>query len=124
LASTKFESKKQNRKPATPTPPPKLTMSKQDPLHGLTLEAILTRLVEHYDWQGLAKLINLNCFSKDPSLRSSLKFLRTTPWAREKVERLYLETDWQSPYSPESEDKAELSARQIWDAASSKIAAK
>jgi uncharacterized protein (DUF2132 family) len=98
-------------------------MSKQDPLHGLTLEAILTRLVEHY-WQGLAKLINLNCFSKDPSLRSSLKFLRTTPWAREKVERLYLETDWQSPYSPESEDKAELSARQIWDAASSKIAAK
>jgi uncharacterized protein (DUF2132 family) len=99
-------------------------MSKQDPLHCLTLEAILTRLVEHYDWQGLAKLINLNCFSKDPSLRSSLKFLRTTPWAREKVERLYLETDWQSPYSPESEDKAELSARQIWDAASSKIAAK
>jgi uncharacterized protein (DUF2132 family) len=53
-----------------------------------------------------------------------LKFLRKTPWAREKVERLYLETDWQSPYSPESEDKAELSARQIWDAASSKIAAK
>jgi uncharacterized protein (DUF2132 family) len=99
-------------------------MSKQDPLHGLTLEAILTRLVEHYDWQGLANLINLNCFSKDPSIRSSLKFLRTTPWAREKVERLYLETDWQSPYSPESEDKAELSARQIWDAASSKIAAK
>jgi uncharacterized protein (DUF2132 family) len=99
-------------------------MSKQDPLHGLTLEAILTRLVEHYDWQGLANLINLNCFSKDPSIRSSLKFLRKTPWAREKVERLYLETDWQSPYSPESEDKAELSARQIWDAASSKIAAK
>ena len=99
-------------------------MSKQDPLHGLTLEAILTRLVEHYDWQGLANLINLNCFSKDPSIRSSLKFLRKTAWAREKVERLYLETDWQSPYSPESEDKAELSARQIWDAASSKIAAK
>ena len=99
-------------------------MSKQDPLHGLTLEAILTRLVEHYDWQSLANLINLNCFSKDPSIRSSLKFLRKTPWAREKVERLYLETDWQSPYSPESEDKAELSARQIWDAASSKIATK
>ncbi len=99
-------------------------MSKQDPLHGLTLEAILTRLVEHYDWQGLANLINLNCFSKDPSIRSSLKFLRKTPWALEKVERLYLETDWQSRYSPESEGKAELSARQIWDAASSKIAAK
>jgi uncharacterized protein (DUF2132 family) len=99
-------------------------MSKQDPLHGLTLEAILTRLVEHYDWQSLANLINLNCFSKDPSIRSSLKFLRKTPWAREKVERLYLETDWQSPYSPESEDKAALSAKQIWDAASSKIAAK
>ena len=92
-------------------------MSKQDPLHGLTLEAILTRLVEHYDWQGLANLINLNCFSKDPSIRSSLKFLRKTAWAREKVERLYLETDWQSPYSHESEDKASLSARQIWDAA-------
>jgi uncharacterized protein (DUF2132 family) len=72
----------------------------------------------------LANLINLNCFSKDPGIRSSLKFLRKTPWAREKVERLYLETDWQSPYSPESEDKAELSARQIWDAANSKIAAK
>jgi uncharacterized protein (DUF2132 family) len=92
-------------------------MSKQDPLHCLTLEAILTRLVEHYDWQGLANLINLNCFSKDPSIRSSLKFLRKTAWAREKVERLYLETDWQSPYSHESEDKASLSARQIWDAA-------
>lgn len=99
-------------------------MSKQDPLHGVTLETLLTQLVEHYGWQGLANLINLNCFSKDPSIRSSLKFLRKTPWAREKVEQLYLETDWQSQNSLESEDKAVLSAKQIWDAASSKIAAK
>lgn len=99
-------------------------MSKQDPLHGLTLETLLTRLVEHYQWQGLANLINLNCFSKTPSIRSSLKFLRKTPWAREKVEQLYLETNWQSQNSYESENKAALSAKQIWDAASSKIAGK
>jgi uncharacterized protein (DUF2132 family) len=61
-------------------------------LHGITLESILTRLVDHYGWDGLGKRIDINCFLSDPSIKSSLKFLRKTPWAREKVENLYLET--------------------------------
>lgn len=61
-----------------------------DPLHGLTLQAILTDLVEHYGWDGLAQRIDIRCFKSDPSIKSSLTFLRKTPWAREKVEALYL----------------------------------
>jgi uncharacterized protein (DUF2132 family) len=61
-------------------------------LHGITLESLLTRLVEHYGWSELARRIDINCFISDPSVKSSLKFLRKTPWAREKVEKLYLET--------------------------------
>ncbi|WP_159652023.1 VF530 family DNA-binding protein [Vibrio atypicus] len=63
-----------------------------NPLHGLSLEKILTRLVEHYGWKGLHDQINVNCFSKDPSIKSSLKFLRKTQWARDKVEALYINT--------------------------------
>ena len=59
-------------------------------LHGITLEAALNELVARYEWAGLAERIPLRCFSSDPSVRSSLKFLRSTPWAREKVESLYL----------------------------------
>jgi uncharacterized protein (DUF2132 family) len=66
----------------------------QDPLHGLTLEKLLTRLVEFYGWEALANHININCFSSTPSIASSLKFLRKTPWARQKVETLYLQTHW------------------------------
>jgi len=66
-------------------------MSVQE-LHGLTLESILTRLVEHHGWEALGKRIDINCFISDPSIKSSLKFLRKTPWARKKVEELYLET--------------------------------
>ena len=62
----------------------------RNPLHGLTLEAIVTALVAYYGWPGLAERIPLRCFSVDPSISSSLKFLRKTPWAREKVEGLYL----------------------------------
>ncbi len=62
----------------------------RNPLHGLTLEVILTALVDHYGWRGLADRIPLRCFINEPSLKSSLKFLRKTPWAREKVEDLYL----------------------------------
>jgi uncharacterized protein (DUF2132 family) len=62
----------------------------RNPLHGLTLEAIVTTLQAHYGWEGLAERIPLRCFSSDPSVASSLKFLRKTPWAREKVEGLYL----------------------------------
>jgi uncharacterized protein (DUF2132 family) len=63
-----------------------------NPLHGITLEMLLTRLVEHYGWEGLAQRIDIKCFKNDPSLKSSLKFLRKNPWAREKVENLYLHT--------------------------------
>jgi uncharacterized protein (DUF2132 family) len=61
-----------------------------NPLHGLTLEIILNRLVNHFGWDGLANKININCFKNDPSIKSSLVFLRKTPWARERVETLYL----------------------------------
>lgn len=61
-----------------------------NPLHGLTLEAIVEALVAHYGWAGLGERIAVACFTSDPSLKSSLKFLRKTPWAREKVESLYL----------------------------------
>jgi len=61
----------------------------KDPLHGITLEAVLTQLVEHYGWQELGQLINIRCFNFDPSIKSSLQFLRRTPWARSKVEELY-----------------------------------
>lgn len=60
-----------------------------NPLHGLTLEAIVTALVAHFGWTELAKRIPVRCFSNDPSIASSLKFLRKTPWARDKVEGLY-----------------------------------
>ena len=63
-----------------------------DPLHGLTLETVLTALVDRYGWEGLAAKISLNCFKTDPSVKSSLTFLRKTPWAREKVEKLYIRT--------------------------------
>ena len=63
---------------------------KQDPLHGITLKAIVTQLEEKYGWEELGKRINIKCFNNDPSINSSLKFLRKTPWAREKVEALYL----------------------------------
>lgn len=62
----------------------------RNPLHGLTLEAIVTELQLHYDWSGLAQRIPVRCFQSEPSIASSLKFLRKTPWAREKVESLYL----------------------------------
>ena len=63
----------------------------QDPLHGLTLEQILAELVSHYGWTELGYQIDIKCFNIDPSILSSLKFLRRTAWARKKVENLYLE---------------------------------
>lgn len=63
---------------------------KQDPLHGVTLEAVVTHLVEYYGWEELGQRIKIKCFIDDPSISSSLKFLRKTPWARDKVETLYL----------------------------------
>ncbi len=61
-----------------------------NPLHGITLEQIVKSLVEQYGWSGLGKRINIRCFNSDPSLKSSLTFLRRTPWARQKVEDLYI----------------------------------
>ncbi len=63
-----------------------------DPLHGKTLQAILEFLVERYGWPELGKRIKINCFANNPSIKSSLTFLRKTPWAREKVEGLYVRT--------------------------------
>ncbi len=63
-----------------------------NPLHGLKLIDILETLVENYGWEKLGSKIKINCFNKDPSIKSSLKFLRKTPWARDKVEKLYLKT--------------------------------
>jgi uncharacterized protein (DUF2132 family) len=64
-----------------------------NPLHGVRLIDILEQLVEYYGWDRLALKININCFKKDPSIKSSLKFLRKTQWARDKVEQLYIELD-------------------------------
>ena len=73
----------------TPEPAPAKTQAR-NPLHGKTLEAIVTELAEHYGWEGLGERIPVRCFTFEPSVNSSLKFLRKTPWAREKVESLYL----------------------------------
>lgn len=69
----------------SPTP-----IQHNNPLHGITLETIVTTLVNHYGWTELSERIPINCFSNDPSIKSSLKFLRKTQWARDKVEMLYL----------------------------------
>lgn len=67
------------------------TPGSKDPLHGITLEALLTALVARYGWAELARRVNINCFKSDPSVKSSLKFLRRTPWARTEVEAVYIE---------------------------------
>lgn len=70
----------------------KITTQTSNPLHGITLKQILEALVEEYGWDGLTEELRMNCFNSEPSINSSLKFLRQTPWARKKVERLYLAT--------------------------------
>jgi uncharacterized protein (DUF2132 family) len=69
-----------------------ITEQSKNPMHGVTLETIVVKLVENYGWDELANRIKINCFKNDPSVKSSLKFLRKTPWAREQVEQLYLST--------------------------------
>jgi len=71
-----------------------------DPLHGVTLKALLTELVDHYGFEQLSQHIDINCFKKDPSINSSLKFLRKTPWARSKVEAFYIDFKAQAPANP------------------------
>ena len=84
-----------DNKPSVPTPPepqtePAPAAQPRNPLHGLTLETIVTRLADFYGWDDLGQRIPIRCFTHEPSVGSSLKFLRKTPWAREKVESLYL----------------------------------
>ncbi len=66
----------------------------QDPLHGVTLKMIVIQLVEKHGWEELGKRIEIKCFTSNPSISSSLKFLRKTPWARKKVENLFLRDRW------------------------------
>lgn len=66
----------------------------KDPLHGITLKTIVERLVQYFGWEKLGSHININCFNNNPSIKSSLKFLRRTDWARKKVEDLYLDLDF------------------------------
>ena len=73
-----------------------------DPLHGVTLEMILTQLVEHYGWEEMGTIVRIKCFTNDPSIKSSLQFLRRTPWARSKVEALYLRYKRESAKKPKS----------------------
>ena len=75
-----------------------MTEQPNNPLHGITLEALLTRLVEHYGWAELGQEIDIRCFNWEPSIKSSLKFLRKTQWARDKVEALYLDTDFEQTH--------------------------
>ena len=70
-----------------------------DPLHGKTLQVIVESLVDQYGWEELGDRINIRCFTHDPSVKSSLKFLRKTPWARTKVELLYVQSIESSPWA-------------------------
>jgi len=85
-----------------PLPPSLLCMSSHsnDPLHGITLAMMLEQLVEKLGWEEMARNVDIRCFTQDPSVSSSLKFLRKTPWARAKVERLYLDRIASPPRSP------------------------
>ena len=92
----KFKFKKAQHQKSEPKPKkPKNKVPEEQAnnlLHGITLATILETLVERYGWEELGAIVNINCFISNPSIKSSLKFLRKTPWAREKVERLYLKT--------------------------------
>lgn len=82
----------------------------KDPLHGITLEMQVTALVNHYGWSQLGSIIKINCFNKDPSIKSSLKFLRRTPWARTEVEALYLDM-----LEDDSIEEAQLPSTDPWE---------
>ncbi len=79
------------------------TPQTNNPLHNITLEMILSRLVEHYGWKKLGRLIPINCFTKNPTINSSLKLLRRTPWARKKVETLYLRSRFSNDFADKQE---------------------
>ena len=85
-----------------------------NPLHGVSLEKIVAELEFRYGWDGLAQRININCFKKDPSVKSSLKFLRKTPWAREKVENLYVRSLSEKTAKPAVKAKPAASRVNPW----------
>ncbi|CAN5837532.1 hypothetical protein BH11PSE13_BH11PSE13_15910 [soil metagenome] len=93
--------------PAESVAPVKKASQPHNPLHGLTLEAIVTALADYYGWEGLGQQVPVRCFTVDPSVGSSLKFLRKTPWARDKVESLYLFMLREQRREQKSEPKAE-----------------
>lgn len=93
---------------------------KNNPLHGVKLEALVTELVDHYGWKRLGEAINLNCFKSNPSIKSSLKFLRRTEWAREKVERFYLYDYKRLPKASDAEYDIPPRQRNIAKSAQSK----
>lgn len=95
-----------------------------NPLHGIKLETILTDLVDHYGWEELGTRIDIRCFNHDPSIKSSLKFLRKTPWAREKVEYLYLKMNKLPLPKPKADSEVRTSTRVASPASSNKSAAK
>lgn len=78
----------------------------KNPLHGITLQMMVTQLVEHYGWEMLGRMIPINCFNWQPSIKSSLVFLRRTPWAREKVEALYIDSLPDMQPQPQAEGDA------------------
>ncbi len=86
----------------------------KDPLHGVTLEMQLNALVARYGWSELGKLININCFKNDPSVKSSLKFLRRTPWARAEVEALYVDSLDRDPLDNAAPEKQDEPAFNPW----------
>ena len=84
----------------------------KNPLHGITLEKMVTQLQAHYGWEMLGRLVKINCFNWQPSIKSSLTFLRKTPWARAQVEQLYLDTlpDFGGPKPADDADGADRDA--------------
>ena len=90
----------------------------KNPLHGITLAMMLEQLVAHYGWEMLGQMIKINCFNFHPSIKSSLTFLRKTPWARTKVEELYLDSlpDMQAAKEPATEPALELLDEQVPEA--------
>lgn len=86
--------------------------AKKDLMHGKTLKAMLTELVERYGWEELASRITINCFAKDPSISSSLKFLRKTPWARNKLEIVYMKSHGMEPPEKKKPARSSVEPRQ------------
>ncbi|QHJ11074.1 DNA-binding protein [Paraglaciecola mesophila] len=92
-----------------------MTIQKNNPLHGLTLQHIVESLVKKLGWEQMHEQVKINCFANDPSIKSSLKFLRKTPWARSKVESLYLYTmRSQSPQTKKQPEPVSAAEEFVW----------